>query len=81
MKEMIYKNKREHLKNILDWDIYDNYEYIILNLHSHPCAYVCIDSNNPFYNQANAAFPLCFAERDLSVFQFLLSYLQIVAEA
>lgn len=48
MKEMKYKRKREHLKNILDWDIYDNYEYIILNLHSHPCAYVCLKSDDIF---------------------------------
>ena len=48
MQEMIYKNKIGYLKDILDWGTWHNYEYVILNLHSHPTAYVCLTSDDIF---------------------------------
>lgn len=51
MKQMVYnrKNKKE-LKEVLDWDKWHNYEYVILNLHTHPCAYICLTKDD-IYNQ------------------------------
>lgn len=47
---MQYRNVRMQPKIILDNRIYKNYEYFIINLHTHPCAYVCIKSDD-IYNQ------------------------------
>ena len=58
MREMIYENRINHNKVILDKGFFKDYEYIILSLGSHPCAYVCIDSNNPFYNQDYDDIPI-----------------------
>lgn len=49
MKQMKYR-KRQYLKEILDWGKWHGYEYVILNLHTHPCAYICLTKND-IYNQ------------------------------
>ena len=48
---MVYQNKRNGQSIILDTGFYKNYEYIILNLGTHPCAYICVDSKNAFYQK------------------------------
>ena len=58
MQEMVYKDKREYLKDILDWRTWHNYEYVILNLHSHPTSYVCLTSNDVFYQKDYNDIPI-----------------------
>ncbi|MBO5476224.1 MAG: hypothetical protein J6A15_00535 [Clostridia bacterium] len=53
MKEMIYENERGKPSIILNQGFYKNYEYIVLSLHSHPCAYVCIPPNHPFSKKSS----------------------------
>ncbi len=52
LKEMVYKDypiSSEHPPEILGHDTYDGYEWFILSMHTHPCAYIVLDKNNPFY--------------------------------
>lgn len=58
MKEMVYKNRFSRGKTVLDKGFFKNYEYIILSLGTHPCAYVCIDSDNPFYKKHYDDIPI-----------------------
>ena len=51
MKEMVYQNKRNKLAEVLDRGEYVGYEYIVLSLGTHPCGYVCLTENNPFYEK------------------------------
>lgn len=58
MKEMVYQIKRNHANIILDTGIYKNYEYIILNLGTHPCAYICIDLESKFFKKHYDKIPI-----------------------
>lgn len=51
MIEMQYQNIRMQPKIILDNRTYNGYEYFILNLHTHPCAYVCLTKDDIFYKK------------------------------
>ena len=55
---MIYNYKNKGLKSVLDNDVYQGYEYIILNLHTHPCAYICLTQDNPFYKKDYDDIPI-----------------------
>ena len=58
MKKMIYNYKNRGLNSILDTGFYQGYEYVILNLHTHPCAYICLTKDNPFYQKHYDDIPL-----------------------
>ena len=49
MKEMVYSKMRN--VEILDRGIYKNYDYVILSLGTHPCAYVRIPEHHPYYSE------------------------------
>lgn len=49
MKEMVY-SKYSGIE-ILDKGKYKNYDYIIISLGTHPCAYVKVLENHPYYNK------------------------------
>ena len=51
MKEMVYKKKRNKGNTILDTGYYENYEYLILSLGTHPCAYICLTPDDIFYKK------------------------------
>lgn len=48
MKEMIYKQRMEK-SEVLDNGNYKGYEYVVLSLGSHPCAYIILDENDKLY--------------------------------
>lgn len=55
MKEMEYKPERVSNNNppvLLCHGTYACYEYYILSMHSHPCAYVVINGNNKLYGKS-----------------------------
>ena len=58
MQEMVYKNTRSKPKIILDKGFYKNYQYIILNLHTHPCAYICLNKNDVFFKKHYDKIPV-----------------------
>ena len=49
MKEMVYSKMRN--VEILDRGIYKDYDYVILSLGTHPCAYVRIPEDHPYYGK------------------------------
>ena len=58
MKEMTYKKEKEYLKDVLDWGVWHNYEYVILNLYTHPTAYICLTSDDIFCNKHYDDIPI-----------------------
>jgi hypothetical protein len=48
MKEMIYKTK--HQIEILDKGVIEKFEYAIISMGLHPCAYIKLNKNHKFYN-------------------------------
>ena len=58
MRKMVYQNKRNHKSIVLDSGFFKNYEYIILNLGTHPCAYICIDSKSKFSQKHYNEIPI-----------------------
>ena len=52
MQEMVYENKRNVPSIVLDKGYYKGYEYVILSLHIHPCAYICLTPNSVFYGKS-----------------------------
>ena len=58
MKEMIYQKEPNREKVILDKGFFKDYEYIILNLGTHPCAYICLDANSKFYQKQYGEIPI-----------------------
>lgn len=58
MKEMIYKKKPSREKVILDKGFFKDYEYIILNVGTHPCAYICLNTNSKFYRKEYNEIPI-----------------------
>lgn len=81
MKEMNYLHKRQKGKIVLDEGKYKGYEYIILNLSTHPCAYVCLTKDDIFYQKNYDDIPiechggLTFAEnRIINVEEFSNKY-------
>ena len=58
MKEMVYKNRKKFGSIILDEGFYKNYEYFIINRHTHPCSYVCIDNKSVFFKKEYNEIPL-----------------------
>lgn len=50
MKEMAYKNKMGYAE-LLATGEYENYEYIVLSLGTHPCAYVILDENDKLFGK------------------------------
>ena len=57
MREMIYKKKRTH-REVLDAGIFSNYEYKIVSLGTHPCAYVKLPYTNMFFNLSYDNIPI-----------------------
>lgn len=49
MKQMIYKKDRE--SKVLDKGTYKGFDYIILSLGTHPCAYVNIPANHKYFEK------------------------------
>ena len=49
MKEMVYSKMRN--VEILDRGMYKDYDYVILSLGTHPCAYVRIPEDHPYYGE------------------------------
>lgn len=47
MKEMVYKNKS--VAELLDSGIYNSYEYAIVSMGFHPCAYVKLPEGHKYY--------------------------------
>ena len=45
MKKMVYGRKRN--REVLDRGIYEGYEYFVISLGTHPCAYVKLHNENP----------------------------------
>ena len=52
IKEMVYKPRFTE-PVILARDFYKGYEYIIISLGSHPCAYIALQVGQPYYNATN----------------------------
>ena len=50
MKKMIYQGTRLNPPVILDSGEYREYNYYVLNLGTHPCGYVEIPSESPYFN-------------------------------
>jgi len=48
MKTMIYKN--ESCREVLASDAYQGYNFLIISLGTHPCAYVELPATHPYYN-------------------------------
>ena len=51
MKEMIYEYERGQPAFVLDRGYFLGYEYLVISLGRHPCAYVCVDANNQYYGK------------------------------
>ena len=49
MKEMVYSKTR--IVEVLDRGTYKDYDYVILSLGTHPCAYVRIPEHHPYYSE------------------------------
>ena len=49
MKEMVYSTTRNI--EVLDRGTYKDYDYVILSLGTHPCAYVRIPEHHPYYSE------------------------------
>lgn len=49
MKEMVYSKTRT--VEILDRGTYKDYDYAVLSLGTHPCGYVRIPEDHPYYNE------------------------------
>ena len=49
MKEMVYKAEWNHELDILDRGFYNGYEYLVVSVGVHPCAYVAIAKGQPYY--------------------------------
>lgn len=58
MKQCVYNHKIELPSIILNQGIYKNYEYIILDLHTHPTAYICLTSNSLFCQKKYNDIPI-----------------------
>ena len=52
IKEMEYKPRFE-APVLLAKDFYKGYEYFVVSLGSHPCAYVALQEGQPYYNAIN----------------------------
>ena len=50
VKEMKYINRISKAE-LLARDTYKNYEYVVLSLGSHPCAYIILDADNKLYGK------------------------------
>ena len=50
IKEMIYANKMFTEPEILARDFYKGFEYFVVSLGSHPCAYIALSKGQPFYD-------------------------------
>ena len=57
MKPMIYK-PRTGQAEILDSGVYKGYDYLIVSLGSHPCAYIRLPENNKHFGKDAFAIPL-----------------------
>ena len=49
MKEMVYSTTRNI--EVLDRETYKDYDYVVLSLGTHPCGYVRIPENHPYYGE------------------------------
>lgn len=59
MKEMIYQ--KDEKRELLDSGICFGYKYYILNLGTHPTAYINIPKRHPFYNKDNyEIYDICY---------------------
>jgi len=50
MKEMVYRDNRNTI-NVLSYGVKDNYKYCILNLGTHPTAYVELPDGHKYYKK------------------------------
>lgn len=51
MKPMIYRAAPNYLRELLACDTYRGFEYYVMSLGVHPCAYVAIPSSHEFYQK------------------------------
>ena len=49
MKEMVYSKTRAI--EVLDRGIYKGYDYVVLSLGTHPCGYVRVPEDHPYYGE------------------------------
>ena len=54
IKEMVYTNKWLHAgEEILAKDSYKGYEYMVVSYGMHPCAYIALTEDQPYYRVAD----------------------------
>lgn len=84
MEKMVYKNERIRPAQVLERGKYIGYEYIILSLGTHPCAYICLDENEMFYGKhydeidINCHYGLTYSEPHLYFGEYSEKYKCIV---
>lgn len=80
MQEMIYQVNRLEKPVALDTGIYNGYEYLILSLGTHPCAYVFLSKDNENYGKdyddidISVHGGLTYSKDTISFLEFLEKY-------